>query len=282
MECRAKYGPLHHRGNYRRFLRDWLRSRQFARSRLDAEEFVLQAAAHRTTYTEFLRFFMERMADDQAVSRWAEKTPQHTFFMRELAAAFPEARFINVIRDGRDVALSMRRLGWSGTRSRSPLEQLLYSAAIWQWYAHAARRAGLELGRRYLEIRYEDVVTEPDAAILTVNGFCHTQVTAQVVAASSVGALGAGHSAFATGMSGIASDGLYRWQRTMTARESRVVDAAVANSLRAFGYPVADAAPGWPSFINPHTRRRLALAIKDRLKRKTPLGRILPSPLEFD
>ena len=284
LECNAKYGPIHRGRNYRRFLRDWLRSSQFARSGLDAEEFARQAAAHRSSYMEFFRFFMECMARDQGKLRWAEKTPQHTFFMHELAAAFPDAHFINVVRDGRDVALSMRRLGWSGTRSRSPLKQLLCSAILWERYATAARRTGRGLGARYLEIRYEDVVTEPDAAIQMLSGFCQANITALDVAGSSVGALGAGHSAFETGLTGISPDALYRWRRRATRSETAVIEHAVRKTLESFGYmpSVTDVLSdvGALGRASPQACRRV-LAMKEWLKQSTPLGRLTACPLEL-
>ena len=52
-------------------------------------------------------------AEAQGKPRWGDKTPPYRASMSEIARALPEARFIHIIRDGRDVALSYRGL-WFG------------------------------------------------------------------------------------------------------------------------------------------------------------------------
>ena len=44
--------------------------------------------------------------------RYADKTPHYVSHLPRLAARFPEARFVHVVRDGRDVALSLLEVPW--------------------------------------------------------------------------------------------------------------------------------------------------------------------------
>jgi hypothetical protein len=97
--------------------------------------------------------------------RWGDKTPIYVLSIRLLANIFPDARFVHIIRDGRDVALSYFSVPWG-------------PASIWQaarkWHRHvsAGREAGREIGsRRYMEIRYEEVVKAPDQALIKVCEF---------------------------------------------------------------------------------------------------------------
>lgn len=84
-----------------------------------------------------------------------EKTPGHLFFGDLIGRLVPDARFVHVIRDPRDVVSSLRRANrrwWGGWAPRSPVE-----GARW-WREHV--EAGLELaggGRAHLEVRYEDL-----------------------------------------------------------------------------------------------------------------------------
>jgi hypothetical protein len=115
------------------------------------------AAAFRRLYALF--------AEVRGKARYGDKTPAYVNRMPMLARLFPEASFIHLVRDGRDVALS--RLDHP-TMSASPLEL----AILWKRGVEKGRRAGRGLGPgRYLEIRYEDLVEEPEALTRSVCSF---------------------------------------------------------------------------------------------------------------
>ena len=75
-----------------------------------------------------------------------------------LAALFPEAVFIHLVRDGRDVACSFLELGWADSIEEAALH--------WRRRVTAGRRAGHKLpAGRYVEMRYEDLVEQPEPAL---------------------------------------------------------------------------------------------------------------------
>jgi Sulfotransferase family len=95
-------------------------------------------------------------ADQHGKRRWGDKTPQYVRSMRELSGIFAGARFIHVIRDGRDVALSYLSLEWGPPT-------VWRAAHVWRSDVTAGRSAGRALGpQRYLELRYEDLVRNPE------------------------------------------------------------------------------------------------------------------------
>ena len=99
---------------------------------------------------------------------FVEKTPQHVRFAEEILRDFPEARIVHVLRDGRDVCVSMqiRAMGadWSPTDRRTQIE-------LW--------RDSVERGLRILErhpertfgLRYEDVKADPAGEIARLYDF---------------------------------------------------------------------------------------------------------------
>lgn len=135
--------------------------------------------------------------------RCLEQTPEATYLIPQLAAAFPESQFVHLVRDGRDVAASLIERGWlaagtasqvidaAGTRAddagqpygdyarfwvepglRAEFERADESRRCgWAWrrYESAARSALAALpAERSIDIRYEDLVAEPEATARTV------------------------------------------------------------------------------------------------------------------
>lgn len=132
--------------------------------------------------------------------RFAEKNPENCFIVPFLAQTFPDARFVQIVRDGRDVAVSHAEKPWlaatsaeSGRRGRGgqawgpwarwwvePERAAEFAAAsdltrtAWSWrrFTDAARTALAELEPdRVLTVRYEDVVRRPDEAAATLGRF---------------------------------------------------------------------------------------------------------------
>ena len=124
--------------------------------------------------------------------RAVEQTPETAFVAEAVAAAFPSARFVHIVRDGRDVVCSLLDRGWlSQGRGGGDDAGLPYGAeprfwvepprleefrttsdarrAAWAWrtYVQAAR----SLGERAHEIRYERMVTDPDAVAAELAAF---------------------------------------------------------------------------------------------------------------
>jgi Sulfotransferase family len=109
------------------------------------------AAAARGVY----RFY----AQLQGKPRFGDKTPVYIMDVPMLAAIFAEARFLHLVRDGRDVALSLRDAPWGPNT-------VLDAAISWSYWVRECREAGFGLGRqRYCEIRYEDLVQDPEGTL---------------------------------------------------------------------------------------------------------------------
>lgn len=100
------------------------------------------------------------------VARWLMRpvAPEHRFLVAkeplDVAAAatmFPEARFVHVVRDGRDVALSMRRASTSWDPSMGVGLPMSWRAEVWRRQVENVRAHRKTLQGRYLEIRFEEL-----------------------------------------------------------------------------------------------------------------------------
>jgi hypothetical protein len=88
-------------------------------------------------------------------TRWADKS-DYLDRMHLINKIFPNAKFIHIIRDGRDVANSVLKLPWGPT-------DLIGAAEWWNEYIRLARSVGAVLGEdKYTEVKYEDLVQEPE------------------------------------------------------------------------------------------------------------------------
>jgi hypothetical protein len=105
---------------------------------------------------EALRAYFRLYAANHGKTRAGDKTPGHIFWMADIAALLPEAVFIHVIRDGRDIAASMRNL-WFG-----PGNDIGKQAEAWLKSLDAGFAGGRAYPERYLEVRYEELVAEPE------------------------------------------------------------------------------------------------------------------------
>ena len=124
------------------------------RRRLEQVTPLSAAAAARTFYAMY--------ATGHGRPRWGDKTPLYGRHMPAIERLLPEAHFIHIIRDGRDVALSLRGLWFS------PSDDIATLAAYWRDNLTIMRREGAAC-RNYLEVRYEDLVRAPRR---TLEGVC--------------------------------------------------------------------------------------------------------------
>jgi hypothetical protein len=94
--------------------------------------------------------------------RWVEQTPSYSTVATALASMFPQAQFLHIIRDGRQVADSMRRMwGWSVTRA----------AREWREHVECVVRLERSQPGRVHRLHYEGLVSAPAEALERVFDF---------------------------------------------------------------------------------------------------------------
>ena len=107
-----------------------------------------------------MRAFYRLYCDKQGKSRWGDKTPGYVRDMRLIQRLLPEARFIHIVRDGRDVALSVIPMSWGP-------DDVTRAAEVWKERIEGARAQAPRL-RHYIEVHYEDVVLDTENVLRRV------------------------------------------------------------------------------------------------------------------
>jgi len=113
---------------------------------------------------EATRVFYRLYAGLFGKERWGDKTPPYRGLMVGIQGLLPEAHFIHLVRDGRDVALSYLGL-WFG-----PGDDIEAQARFWVDQVSLARAQALEL-QHYWEIKYEMLVGDPETTLRKICGY---------------------------------------------------------------------------------------------------------------
>ncbi|HEY0394297.1 MAG TPA: sulfotransferase [Candidatus Elarobacter sp.] len=114
---------------------------------------------------DVLRTFYRTYAARFGKRRWGDKFPGNVLHMAAIARHLPEARFVHIVRDGRDVAASLRGRWWRPDGDTYPA-----CIELWAGRIRAAREQAAG-GIPYLEVRYEALVREPRATLARVCDF---------------------------------------------------------------------------------------------------------------
>ena len=137
----------------------------------------------------------------KALPAFGWKDPRSTFTLPVWKQVFPSLRAIHIVRHGVDVAASLARrhaaalLAATGERVPSALTVIRDHAlgvlssrrgwtlgealTMWEQYVEKAREESAPLGERALEIRYEDLLMEPERVIPVIASFCRVPAPAR-------------------------------------------------------------------------------------------------------
>ena len=120
--------------------------------------------------------FNAAYAEAKGKRRWGSKDPGDMRRIHLIDEWFPNARFVHIIRDGRDASLSLIAQDFGPG-------DLLACADAWREEVWWVRRIGRLLGpERYHELRYEDLVTDPEAVLRPLCAFLSLEFDAAMLA----------------------------------------------------------------------------------------------------
>jgi hypothetical protein len=214
-----------------RFVREW------QGQRLRPGDFTRRAPA--CMPADFLEILYGRYARQNGAVRWGDKTPIYANYIDLIHEIFPEARFVHIVRDGRDAALSMLE-AWS---HREVHVDLYFAARSWLRRVGQARASGARLGPTlFFELRYEKLVQEPERTLRRLCAFLQEPFVADMVRphllARQTVAAGSFHDALRQAPTAAR---VGRWRREMAPADLRVFQHLAGDLLTNLGYELADA-----------------------------------------
>jgi Sulfotransferase family len=224
------------------FVADLLKHPWFYRWELAEEDVrAVLTAEPPADYPDAIRRVFSLYTRQHGKARYGDKTPKYVAQIPLLAELFPEACFIHVIRDGRDVALSLMEQEWgSGNVSEA--------AIFWKKRAGIGRKAGLLLGpERYVEVRYEELVDDPERTVRSLCAFIDLGYERDMLRYFERADELVASAAFPHRHDRLFSPvikGLRDWRRQMSSQQIATFEALAGDLLDDFGYERGSAEVG--------------------------------------
>jgi hypothetical protein len=272
-----RFGNLRRRKNRQKLLNAWFKSMLFERSGLTREEIELQLLNECRDAGGFLRILMDAIARKQGMGRWAESTPLHMLYLPTIKKLIPDALIIHIIRDGRDVAVSLNKIKWIRPFSWDRERSLVVAGLFWKWIVGKGRKYGREMGPDYLEVHYEDLVNKPRETLAQVSGFIAQDLDYDRIRGEALGSVQSPNSSFRSDSAQKDVSPVGRWRKLVSPAESVQLESAIGDLLEQVGYRCESSTnKASPSFAV-RLMRVLYPAfwdVKLWLKSNTPLGRI--------
>lgn len=170
--------------------------------------------------------------------RWIEKTPRHLLMTETLRELWPAAFIVRIVRDPRDVAISLTRVPFA---KDSVVGNLVRIDAD-----DRASRDRIESDPRAMTLRYEDLVTEPERELRRICDFIGERYEpAMLDARATAAGVAAEHEWWKASVAGpLETSSIGRWQREMSADARRFAALHLAGYLRRHGYEGAQEPAG--------------------------------------
>jgi hypothetical protein len=262
---RHRFGDLRDPEN-RRAAAEWIFTaghggRRIRVKRIRRRDAVERVASAPPTVGSLVEACFALHAELQGKPRWGDKRPAYSGFIGMLFAMFPDAQYVNVVRDPRGAVASQVPMGWDEPDVAVP-------AAIARW-KEAIRRTDRFARRlrpdQLLDVRYEDLTSEPERELRRICAFTGLRVDDDTLDAMLTGERRTLEGQFRGPherlREPVGTMSVERWRERLTPPQVALVERATSSEMRRFGYrPAADIAASPDAGERRELRRRQVAA----------------------
>lgn len=222
-----RYGDLRELSSRRRLADDIGRAKPFWQVNGRQALIVPDARLAEPGYAGTVNGVFGELASREGKTRWGEKSPMNLPHLSALATQFPDAKFVHIIRDGREAAQSFhRRYGYHP----------LHTIYRWKKLVAIGREQGRRLGNeRYAEVFYETLTRQPEQEMRRVCEFLGLAYSERTME-SSMRMIDA---SVAGGKKGII-DNSGKWREYFDESTRAELERIAGRTLEAFGYAVSN------------------------------------------
>ncbi|WP_404454409.1 sulfotransferase [Virgibacillus necropolis] len=193
------------------------------------------------SFSSFISSFFGKFKLENTANRIVEKTPHNILIMKELINIFPDAKFIHVFRDGRDVASSLVTMNWHDFQGKPlPYVQNIQNAT--DYWKQVITKSFTDSNDPILKgkvkfIKYEDLIAEPKKLMKDILTFIEEPWSEQVLDYSNVDrGYEPNESSTSQVSKQIYTNSKKRWQRDFTEKDKQVFKEIAGSLLIDLGY----------------------------------------------
>jgi len=217
-------------------LRYLLDDYQFKKWRME-EELLSPLMEKQLTMRQLIGFLYVTFGQKHGKHMCGEKNPTFIRKLKLLRDVYPNAKFIHIVRDGRDVYLSFK------SRSHYSAASLALSSFEWSIKLSIIHRALKKAGSRVFELRYEDLIRDPVSQIKRVCSFLDVSFEEHMLDfwMHSSDFIDKEHSELI--FRPIESANAFKWKNKLRSNELNKYDFFSHRNLRRYGYEVSGKPP---------------------------------------
>lgn len=235
----ASYGDLSIPANVERLLADIASEPFVVKGNLIADRQAILKQSPRSL-ADLVSAIFQTYAEREGKQRWGDKTPSFVTELDILWQLFPNCKIVHIIRDGRDVACSLRKLSW-GSRNLPRL------ARNWAWQVTMGRKMGRIIGPdHYLEIYYEALVANPEGTLKEVCRFLGEEFDNSLLDYHRKGNKAMPSASLdyhRNSVSAPDTDKIQMWRKQMSAADQVLFEQEAGKVLEEFGYEAVGQPP---------------------------------------
>ena len=192
------------------------------------------------TYRDVIDWLMREYARDHGkseITHFVDNTGMHVLHAKRLSQEFQGLRFVNIVRDGRAVVASTLQTDFGG-------DDIVSAAEAWVFFVGVAYIAEHQLPEvPFLQIRYEDLVTDPSKTFRAIADHLDLEFTPEIL--DSTGLTAARATQKYHRLVGQLPDPsrIDRWRRLLSPRQIEIFELITGDLLDMLGYAPLYAKP---------------------------------------